>query len=132
MVDTLGLPIAIVVHRASIDERRGAKFLLARAAKNIVDFARLKLFYADQGYAGQSMVDWVSKNFKKLGWKLSIVAKMHPKQFELLPKRWIVERTFAWFNNYRRLSKDYEYYPKSSETIIRIVMLQIILKKIVS
>lgn len=67
--------------------------------------------------------------FHQLGWRLQIVKKIHPKKFEVLPKRWIVERAFGWFNNYRRLDKDYEYYPKNSETIVQLAMIQLMLNK---
>lgn len=130
LVDTVGLLICIVVHRADIDERQGAKYLLNRVAARIVDFNRLKHFFADQGYNGQQMQNWISKTFKALGWTLEIVNKIHKKAFAVLPKRWIVERTFGWLNLYRRLSKDYEYSTKSSETMIQITMIHIMLKKL--
>lgn len=130
VVDTLGLLICIIVHRADIDERQGAKYLLNRLASKIVDFNRLKLFYADQGYGGENMKEWVRNTFKAFRWTLEIVKKIHKKAFAVLPKRWIVERTFAWLNLYRRLSKDYEYCTKSSETMIQITMIHIMLNKL--
>ncbi len=128
LVDTLGLLICIIVHRADIDERQGAKYLLQRLASRIVDFNRLKLFYADQGYGGDKMKEWVERTFKAFNWSLEIVKKIHKKVFTALPKRWIIERTFAWLNLYRRLSKDYEFSTKSSETMIQITMIHIMLK----
>ena len=130
VVDTLGLILAVIVHRADIDERRGAKFLLRRLAYHVFEFRRLQVFFADQGYGGDKMKEWVRRTFRPLGWRLQIVKKIHPKEFEVLPKRWIVERTFGWFNNYRRLDKDYEYYPKNSETIIQLAMIQLMLNKL--
>ena len=130
VVDTLGLMIMAVVHRADIDERQGGKYLLARIASRIADFSRLRVFFADQGYAGQKMADWVSSTFRAQGWRLEIVKKIHQKIFKALPKRWIVERTFGWLNLYRRHSKDYEYSTKSAETMIQITMIQIMLKKL--
>lgn len=130
LVDTLGLLICLIVHRADIDERQGAKYLLKRTATRIMDFNRLKLFYADQGDGGEKMQQWVSSTFKAWGWTLEIVKKIHKKAFVVLPKRWIIERTFGWLNLYRRLSKDYEYSTKSSETMIHIAMIHLMLNKL--
>ena len=130
MVDTLGLLIVLIVHRADVAERQGAMWLLARAAARIADFNRLRLFFADQGYNGLTMWEWVKNTFRHLNWKLEIVSKIHKKVFEALPKRWIVERTFGWLNLYRRLSKDYEYLTKSSETMIKVTMIHIMLNKL--
>ncbi|MDX5397005.1 MAG: IS5 family transposase, partial [Hymenobacteraceae bacterium] len=130
LVDTLGLIIVHLVHRADISERVGAKYLLSRLLKRMVDYPRLKLFFADQGYSGQAMKDWVSRSFRNWKCSLEIVKKIHKKTFKTLPKRWIVERTFGWLNLYRRLSKDYETETTSSETMIQIAMIHIMLKKL--
>ena len=130
LVDTLGLLIVVLVHRADIDERQGAKYLLNRLLKRMVDFKRLKVFFADQGYSGQNMKDWVANTFCGWSCRLEIVKKIHKKTFKALPKRWIVERTFGWLNLYRRLSKDYETDTKAAETMIQIAMIQIMLKKL--
>jgi putative transposase len=130
MTDTLGLMIVLIVHRADVPERQGAGWLLSRAASRIADFSKLKLFFADQGYGGLTMWEWVRNTFSHLGWRLEIVKKIHKKVFQALPKRWIVERTFAWLNLYRRLSKDYEYSTKSSEAMIKVTMIHIMLKKL--
>ena len=76
------------------------------------------------------MKEWVGRTFPHLGGTLQIVKKIHPKKFEVLPKRWIDERTFGWFNHYRRLDKDCEYYPKNSEAIIQLAMIQLMLSKL--
>ena len=130
VVDTLGLMIMVIVHRADIDERRGGMFLLLRIASRVAEFSRLRVFFADQGYGGQRMRNWVRSTFQALGWRLEIVNRIHKKAFVALPKRWIVERTFGWFNLYRRLSKDYERSTKSAETMIQITMIHIMLKKL--
>ena len=130
VVDTLGLMIMVIVHRADISERRGGSYLLLRVASRIADFGRLRVFFADQGYGGQRMRDWVRSTFRALGWRLEIVNKIHKKAFVALPKRWIVERTFGWLNLYRRLSKDYERCTKSAETMIQVTMIHIMLKKL--
>jgi putative transposase len=129
VVDTLGLIIAIVVHAANIQDRDGAKLALEKlAAKNGKGrrlFPRLKLIWADGGYAGQ-LIDWA----KSLGrWTLQIV-KRSEAGFAVLPKRWIVERTFAWLGKYRRLSKDYETLTESSESMIRIAMINLMLHRL--
>jgi putative transposase len=99
LVDTLGLLLAVVFHRADIDERGGAGFLLARLNKARVNFPRLKVIFADGGYSGEFETH-VKKVFK---WMLEIIRKPFGiKMFILLPKRWIVERTFAWLTNQRR------------------------------
>lgn len=77
LVDTLGLLICIIVHRADVEERQGAKHLLQRTTIRIVNFNRLKLFFADLGYGGEKMQDWVRNTFKALGWTLGIVKKIH-------------------------------------------------------
>jgi putative transposase len=128
VVDTLGLIIAIVVHAASLQDRDGAKLVLAKLnekRKGRRLFPRLKLIWADGGYAGQ-LIDWA----KKLGrWTVQIV-KRSDAGFVVLPKRWIVERTFAWLGKYRRLSKDYETLTESSESMIRIAMINLMLHRL--
>ncbi len=125
LVDTLGLIHGLVVHTANIQERTGAKLLL-KPLRNTLK--RMKKIIADGGYSGQKMVDWVKDNCK---WKFEIVKRTELHVFKVLPKRWIVERTFAWFNNYRRLSKDYEYSADTSENMIYISMTQLMLQRMV-
>lgn len=116
-MDTLGLIMAVVVHSAGIQDRTGAKAVFIRLLER---FPRLKLIWADGGYSGKLIV-WV-KGF--CGWRLEIIKRSDEgKGFKLLPKRWIVERTFSWFNCSRRLSKDYEHNHKSSEAMIHIAMI---------
>jgi len=128
VVDTLGLIIAIAVHAASFQDRDGAKLVLAKLndkRKGRRLFPRLKLIWADGGYAGQ-LIDWA----RHLGrWTLEIV-KRSEAGFAVLPKRWIVERTFAWLGKYRRLSKDYETLTESSESMIRIAMINLMLHRL--
>lgn len=130
MVDTLGLLMIIVVHRANIQDRDGARFVFNRLFKDLFAFNRIKIFFADGGYAG-ALVIWVEERFKALGAKLSIVKRSDKVQgFKILPKRWIVERTFAWLGFQRRLSKDYERKPTTSETFIKIAMIRLMLNRI--
>jgi len=124
VVDTIGLVLAVVVHAASIQDREGAKLVLARLAGR---FPRLRLIWADGGYAG-ALIDWVKERW---GWTVTIVKRVAgEKGFVVLPRRWVVERTFGWLGRYRVLSKDYEQLPESSETLVLIVMIQIMLKRL--
>lgn len=124
MVDTLGLLLTVVVHAANIQDRDGAKLVFEKARGL---FPRLKLVWADGGYAGQ-LVGWVQNT---CGWLLEIV-KRNPDMigFQVLPRRWVVERTFAWLGRFRRLSKDYEELTDTSETMIQIAMIRLMLGRI--
>jgi|YNPBryunderm2012_1023409.scaffolds.fasta_scaffold05325_2 putative transposase len=124
LVDVLGLILAVVVHPADIQDRDGARLVFDRVRGLL---PRLKKVWADGGYAGQ-LVEWVKSSFR---WVLEIVSR--PAEacgFEVLPRRWIVERTFGWFNRYRRLSKDYEFLTDTSETMIYIAMIHLMLKRL--
>jgi putative transposase len=123
-VDTIGLVLAVVVHAANIQDRDGAKLLLNKIKEKCL---RLKLIWADGAYAGH-LIEWV-KTF--CGWLLEIVKKKeNVKGFQVLPRRWVVERTFGWIGRYRRNSKDYEYLPESSETMILISMIQLMVHRL--
>lgn len=125
MVDTLGLILVVVVHAANIQDRDGAKLVLE---KLVGGFGRLKLIWADGGYAGQ-LLEWVKALQRR--WVLEIVKRSDDvKGFKVLPKRWIVERTFGWLGRYRRHSKDYEALPASSEAMIRISMINLMLHRL--
>jgi putative transposase len=102
LVDTMGLLLCVCVHSAGIQDRDGAKLLLEKARK----FGWLRKIWADGGYAG-ALLEWL-KNLH-LGRMAQIeIVKRISDGFKILPRRWVVERTFAWLNRYRRLSKDYE------------------------
>jgi len=124
VVDTLGLLLAVVVHAADMQDRDGAKLVLAKL-KGL--FPRLRLIWADGSYGGQ-LIPWV----RELGgWLLEIVKRSDDvKGFAVLPHRWIVERTFAWLGKYRRLSKDYEQLTDSSEAFIQVAMIHVMLRRI--
>jgi putative transposase len=114
----------VVVTAASVQDRDGAKRVLARL---VGCFPRLVLIWADGAYGGP-LIDWVKAI---TGCVLEIVKRSDDqKGFVVLPKRWIVERTLGWFGRYRRLSKDYEEDPHSSETMIQIAMIQVMLKRL--
>ena len=124
MVDTLGLLLAVTVHSAGIQDRVGARSVLLRLSQR---FPRLTLIWADGGYTGK-LVGWTEAFF---GWTLEITKRSDTHRFAVVPKRWIVERTFGWWTYYRRLSKDYEHAPKTAETIIKLVMIFIMAKRLV-
>jgi putative transposase len=126
LVDVLGLVLAVVVHSASIQDRDGAKLVLDRT-RNRPRFANLKLVWADGGYAG-ALVSWVSSTFS---WVLEIVKRpAESKGFILLPRRWVVERTLAWLGRHRRLSKDYEERTDTSEAMVYIAMIGLMLRRL--
>jgi putative transposase len=113
LVDTLGLIWGLVVLPADIQDRDGARTVLQQVRRLL---PRLQVVWADGAYAG--LVGWVQNTF---GWLLSTVLRpVGVRGYVHLPHRWIVERTFGWFGRYRRLSKDYEHNPRSSETWIYI------------
>jgi putative transposase len=124
LVDTMGLLLAVVVHAANIQDRDGARLVIGSICGR---FARLKVIWADGGYAG-ALIDWTRRAG---GWILEIVRRDETKRyFEVLPRRWVVERTFGWLTRYRRLSKDYEVLPQTSETMIRIAMINLMLHRL--
>jgi putative transposase len=126
LVDTLGLLLAVVVHPANIQDRDGAKRVFAKA-KRLGAWPRLERVWADGGYAGKLIV-WVSCFCQ---WVLEIVKRNDDvKGFKLLPKRWVVERTFSWLSNYRRLSKHYEYWNETGEAMIQVAMIHIMLRRL--
>ena len=86
---------------------------------------RLRVVFADGGYAGQ-LIDWLAD---VTGWTLSIVMRTAGEGFQVLPKRWIVERTFAWLSHCRRHSRDYEEMPQTSEAMIYVSMIRLIARR---
>lgn len=124
-MDTLGLILVVVVHCAGIQDRDGAKLVFEQLRGA---YPRLSLIWADGGYAGQ-LVAWVAAF---AGWVLEIVKRSDDVQgFEVLPHRWIVERTFGWLSKYRRLTRDYEETSASSEAWIRIAMIHLMARRLV-
>jgi putative transposase len=123
VVDTLGLIMALVIHTADIQDQDGAKLTLQELVER---FKRLKVIFADAAYKRCGLPDWVRLMF---GWIVQPVLRpVDRKGFVVLPKRWIVERTFAWINKYRRNAKDYERNTQSSKAIIYIAMTTRMLK----
>jgi putative transposase len=117
LVDTIGLVLLAVVHSAAIQDRDGARLVLAPLAHA---FTRLRKIWANSIYAA-AWVEWVRNLRRHNRIDLEIVKRSDAeKGFVVLPRRWVVERTFAWLSFNRRLSKDYEYLPVTSETYIYI------------
>jgi putative transposase len=124
-VDTLGLVLAMVVHGGYWQDHDGACFVLARLNER---FRRLKVLFADSAYGRNDLPAWVQSTF---GWVLQTVLRpVGLKRFVVLPKRWIVERTFAWISRHRRHSKDYERKPENSETMIYLAMIGLMSKRL--
>jgi putative transposase len=117
------LILTVVVHGGDIQDRDGGKLAIQRLGSRC---RRLKLIWADGGYAGQ-FVDWAKQAFGRV---IEIVKRPDLHKFVVLPKRWIVERTFGWLGRYRRLCKDYETLPTSSETMIQIAMINLMVHRL--
>lgn len=121
-VDTLGFLLALVVHAANVQDRDGAKGVFKKLKRS---FQGLKKIFADQSYAG-TLIAWVKKTY---GFVLEVV-KRKGKGFVILPKRWIVERTFGWFGKARRLSKNYEATTRNAEAMVYVTMIHLMTKRL--
>jgi len=109
-VDTAGLVLAVVITAASVQDRGGARPLLWNLTRSCT---RIRLAWADAGYTGK-LTTWSSS----LKITLEIVRKRDPHTFEVLPRRWVVERTLAWIASCRRCARDYERLPESHEAMV--------------
>ncbi len=117
----------MVVTAASVQDRDGAKQLLAILRHQ---YWRLRHIWADGAYAGP-LVDWVRALRPQRPICLEIAKRGDPiKGFVVIPKRWVVERTFGWFNRYRRLSKEYELLPETSEAMIQVTMIHLMVRRL--
>jgi putative transposase len=118
-----------VVHAASLQDRDGAKLVLHHLARRFR--WRLRVVYADSAYAGalEEWCWWVLRAWRRV--RLVVVGRRPGQQgFEVLPKRWIVERTFAWLGKWKRLGKDYELLPETGEALIRVAMIGLMLRRL--
>jgi putative transposase len=133
LVDHFGLISGVVVSAANCNDRDGLRLLVNRLT---VVGSLPTLIYADHGYTGEALKEWMEAK----GSKLEIVGRAKGvdasdgklktvEGFRLVPKRWVVERTFAWLGRLRRLSKDYEYYPSSSESWIYLGMTRLMVRR---
>lgn len=137
-MDTQGLPLAVKVHSAGLVDRRSAPLLLENLAGH---FPRLSHLFADGGYTGP-LAEWIKEH---LGWTLEIVPKPDPwvlingelvrvsgpkGGFQVQRQRWKVERTFGWLIRFRRLARDYEGLPSSSEALIHLASIRLFLTRL--
>ena len=121
-VDTAGLVLDVVITAASVQDRQGARPLLPdthRACR------RVRLVWADAGYTGK-LSNWAAS----LTMTLQIVPRRHPHTFEVLPRRWVVERTFAWISKHRRTVRDYERLPASHEAMALWAMIALMTRRL--
>jgi putative transposase len=128
MVDTLGLVMMVVVSAANISDQQGARLVFARLLAVPERIARLVLIWVDGTYEGAEFMQWTMDTYR---WILETIKRSdRAKGFVLLPKRWVVERTWGWLNWSRHLSKDYEVLPETSETFIYVAMIRLMLKRL--
>lgn len=122
LVDTLGLLLAVLVHEADVNDSQRVPHLLDRAQGWV---PRLRVVFADEGYAATPPgLVW-----RLYGWAFTLVRRTRPG-FVLLPKRWVVERTFAWLGGYRRLAKDYERLPAVSEGMVQLSAVRLMIRRL--
>ncbi|GGB83192.1 IS5 family transposase [Deinococcus soli (ex Cha et al. 2016)] len=139
LVDTLGLVLKVIVHPANIQDREGGKLVLDGVRQT---YPTLEKVWADQGYTG-GFLRWAKDNAGLLvevvypWWRQAkrytpdLVEDVDPrKTFHVLPRRWVVERTFAWLGKCRRLSKDYEVLPETTETLVYLAMIRLMLRRL--
>ncbi len=143
LVDTMGLLLKVVVHAANIQDREGVKLLLEPIKGR---FPRISKVWVDNAYTGTGRT-WIKEH---MGWEVEVVSHPRrprgmwvfpgeeidyslferPRGFRHLPHRWVVERTLAWIGRYRRMSKDYEYLTSSSEAMVYLTMLRLMLTRL--
>ena len=137
LVDTEGLVLKVKVHEAGISDSAGSKMVLDGLSSR---FPRMRKVWADYAYRG--LKEWMRTT---LGWDLEVVRHTwsgrvwvvgdqepptRPKGFVVLPRRWVVKRTFAWLVRNRRLSKDYEYLPETEESFVYAAMIRLMLRRL--
>lgn len=140
LVDTLGLLLRVVVHPANLQDREGAPLVLVGQQRR---FPRLRQLWADQGSTGP-LLDWIHE---ELGWTVEVVERSPrrgfvatvdrqlqrvrlPAVFEPLPRRWVVEHSFAWLGRQRRMRKDYERLPSTSEALVYLTGIRLLLGRL--
>jgi putative transposase len=126
LVDTLGLVLGVIVTPADCPERDGAQQVLRQVGGW---FKRLRKLWVDGGYSGENFAGWVRAHWPKL--EVEVVKRPAASTgFEVLPRRWIVERTFGWLMRHRRLVRDYERTEASAESWIHLAMIRIQLRRL--
>lgn len=127
-VDTLGLLLAVVVSSAAIDDAAAAPLVLSQLKAH--SHPRLEVVWADNKYHNHQLNKWVEEESPG-NWRIEVVRRPKgAKGFVLLPKRWVVERTFGWLGRCRRNSKDYERHTESGETMLRISSVHLMLRRL--
>jgi putative transposase len=127
VVDTLGLLLAVVVTAANIDDAKAAQRLFAEMPS--AKFYRLEAVQADNRYHSPELDRWLRVHHR--GYEVVVVSRQPgERRFVPLRSRWVVERTFAWLGRYRRLSKDYEHTPSSSEAVVQIAAIHHYLRRL--
>lgn len=128
LVDTLGLVLMVIVTAANVSDQRGAKVLLWKTKRLGASASGLVRVWADGGYTGTGLMQWVINRFRVV-WEV-VQRSAHRAGFQVIPKRWIVERTFGWFLWNRRLSKDYEVLPTTAEAFVYVAMIRLMIKRL--
>jgi putative transposase len=127
LVDTLGLLLTVMVTSAALDDGAAAPQVVNRLDPK--DYPRMQKLWGDNKYHNLNFREWLALN--RPGWELEVKTRQPGvKGFAVLPKRWVVERTFAWNGRYRRHSRDYERRTDSSEAMIRISSLHLMLRRL--
>ena len=124
VVETMGYPIIVVVHAANIHDSRGARQVLDALGSIVKTIQKI---WADTAYQGEELAQWAKE---KLGCVVDVVKKKEGNGFQVVPWRWIVERTFGWFGRYRRLNRDYERQPESSKSQVYVASIRWMLRRI--
>lgn len=125
LVDTIGLPMRVVVHSASIQDRDGAALVLDKIRKR---FPWLELVWADGGYHAHQVKDAVAA-VPTL--RMEIVKRTDNMEgFVVLPRRWVVERTFSWFGRNRRLAKDWENLAETLHAFVTLAAIQLGIRRL--
>ena len=125
LVDTEGLPMRVVVHSAGMQDRDGAALVLHRIRQR---FPWLELVWADAGYDARQTHAAAAANYPL---RLEIVRRRPDAEgFEVLPRRWVVERTFSWFGRNRRLAKDYENLADTLAAFVAVASIQLAVRRL--
>jgi transposase len=128
LVDTMGLLLMVIVTAANVSDQRGAKVLFWKAKRLGASVSRLVRVWADGGYQGQ---DFMQKVMNRFRWILEVIKRSdNLAGFVVVPKRWIVERTFGWLNWNRRLGKNYEMLTTTGEAFCYVAMIRIMLRRL--
>src|SRR5215468_3899855 len=125
LVDTLGVLLIVVVTAASLSDQAGARHIFKRMRGT---GKKLRKVWVDGTYRGAAWTSWVKEQYHIV--LESVTRAEGQKGFAVLPHRWVVERTLAWLNQNRRLSKDYEELPSTSETFVYVAMTRLMLKRL--